>query len=174
MSPKPACSRGAGRQLFSWILPEGGSPPLPLALAQIIEENSGTILTSRPVTRIVVEGGRATGVVTADGSTYGASMAVVSSIHIRHLPEIVGETHLGPEFSAGIARWKPSVTMFAAHYALSEPPRFKTEAGPMESVTMGGLESIASLARMLEAFRAGRIHLDDPVVLALTPTVIDP
>jgi len=39
---------------------------------------------------------------------------------------------------------------------------------------MGGLESIASLARMLEAFRAGRLELDDPVVLALTPTVIDP
>jgi phytoene dehydrogenase-like protein len=44
----------------------------------------------------------------------------------------------------------------------------------MASVTMGGLESLASLARMLEAFRAGRIDLDDPVVLALTPTVIDP
>ena len=169
-----AFSLVAGRQRFSWILPEGGSIRLPLALAQIIEENSGTILTSKPVTRIVVEGGRATGVVTADGSTYGASMAVVSSIHIRHLPEIVGETHLGPEFSAGIARWKPSVTMFAAHYALSEPPRFKTEAGPMESVTMGGLESIASLGRMLEAFRAGHLHLEQPVVLAITPTVIDP
>src|SRR6202022_3834757 len=64
--------------------------------------------------------------------------------------------------------------MFAAHYALSEAPRFKTEAGPMASVTMGGLESIASLARMLEAFRAGRLDLDDPVGLALTPRVIDP
>jgi len=147
---------------------------LPLALARVIEENGGSILTSKTVTRIVVEAGRATGVVTADGSTYTASKAIVSSIHIRHLPEIVGDDHLGEAYSAGIARWKPSVTMFAAHYALSEPPRFKTEAGPMVSVTMGGLESLASLARMLEAFRAGRIDLEDPVVLALTPTVIDP
>ena len=44
----------------------------------------------------------------------------------------------------------------------------------MESVTMGGLESLTSLHRMLAAFRAGRLELDDPVVLALTPTVIDP
>src|SRR6202790_5341212 len=79
-----AFSLAAGRQRFSWILPEGGSIRLPLALARIIEENRGTILTSKPVTRIVVEGGRATGVVTADGSTYGASMDGVSSIHIRH------------------------------------------------------------------------------------------
>jgi len=169
-----AFSLVAGRQRFSWILPEGGSIRLPLALARIIEESGGTILTSKPVTRIVVEGGRATGVVTADGSTYRASKAVVSSIHIRHLAEIVGEVHLGAAYSAGIARWAPSVTMFAAHYALSEPPRFKTEAGPMQTVTMGGLESIASLEGMLEAFRAGRLDLDDPVVLALTPTVIDP
>jgi phytoene dehydrogenase-like protein len=64
--------------------------------------------------------------------------------------------------------------MFAAHYALSEAPRYKTESGPMESVTMGGLESLASLERTLIAFRAGRLDVEEPVVLALTPTVIDP
>ncbi len=169
-----AFSLVGGRQRFSWILPEGGSISLPLALARIIEENGGTILTNKQVTRIVVEGGRATAVVTADGSTYPASRAIVSSIHIRHLPDIVGAAQLGTEYCAGVARWKPSVTMFAAHYALSQPPRFNTEAGPMESVTMGGLESLTSLHRMLAAFRAGRLELDDPVVLALTPTVIDP
>jgi phytoene dehydrogenase-like protein len=168
-----AFSLVAGRQRFSWILPEGGSNRLPVALARIIEEHGGAILTSKPVTRIVVEGGRATGVVTADGSSYSASKAVVSTIHIAHLGGIVGEKNLTPEYRAGIAHWKPSVTMFVAHYALSEAPRFRTEAGSMESVTMGGLESLDSLQRMLTAFRAGRVDLDDPVYLAITPTVID-
>jgi phytoene dehydrogenase-like protein len=169
-----AFSLVAGRQRFSWILPEGGSIRLPLALARIIEENGGTILTNKPITRIVVEGGRATGVVTADGSAYRASHAVVSSIHIRHLPDIVGQENLTAEFLTGIARWQPSLTMFASHYALSEAPRFNAESGPLESVTMGGMESLASLHRMLAAFRSGRLDLDDPVVLAITPTVIDP
>jgi len=168
-----AFSLVAGRQRFSWILPEGGSLRLPLALAAIIEENGGTILTSKPVTRIVVEGGRATGVETADGSTYAASRAVVSTIHIAQLPAIVGEENLTPQFRAGIDRWKPSLSMFAAHYALSEAPRFRTESGPMESVTMGGLESLRSLQRMLQAYRTGRLDLEDPVFLAITPTVID-
>ncbi|HXN02323.1 MAG TPA: NAD(P)/FAD-dependent oxidoreductase [Candidatus Dormibacteraeota bacterium] len=168
-----AFSLVAGRQRFSWILPEGGSIRLPLALAGIIEENGGTILTSKPVTRIVIEGGRATGVETADGSTYAASKAVVSTIHIAELPGIVGEANLTPQFRAGIDRWKPSLSMFAAHYALSEAPRFRTEAGPMESVTMGGLDSLGSLHRMLNAYRSGRLDLDDPVFLAITPTVID-
>ena len=169
-----AFSLVAGRQRFSWILPEGGSIRLPLALARIIEENGGTILTDKPVTRIVVEGGRATGVVTVDGSAYPATHAVVSSIHIRHLPGIVGDENLPAEYRAGIARWQPSLTMFASHYALSEAPRFKTESGPLESVTMGGMESLASLHRMLSAFRSGQLELDDPVLLAITPTVIDP
>jgi phytoene dehydrogenase-like protein len=169
-----AFSLVAGRQRFSWILPEGGSNRLPLALARIIEENGGAILTSEPVTRIVVEDGRATGVVTADGSRYSASRAVVSTVHIAHLPGIVGEENLTPEYRAGIARWKPGVTMFAAHYALSEAPRFRTETGPMQSVTMGGLESLGSLERMLTASRAGQLDLEDPVFLAITPTVIDP
>ena len=137
-------------------------------------ENGGAILTSKPVTRIVVEAGRATGVVTADGSRYGASQAVVSTIHIAHLPAVVGEENLTPEYRTGIAHWKPSVTMFVAHFALSEAPRFRAESGPLASVTMGGLESLGSLQRMLTAFRAGQVDLDDPVFLAITPTLIDP
>ncbi len=169
-----AFSLVAGRQRFSWILPEGGSIRLPLALAGVIEENGGQVLTSKRVTRIVVEGGRATGVETADSSVYAASKAVVSTIHIAHLPSIVGEQNLTVDYRAGIDRWKPSLTMFAAHYALSEAPRFRTENGPMQSVTMGGLESLDSLNRMLRAYRTGRLDLDDPVFLAITPTVIDP
>jgi phytoene dehydrogenase-like protein len=169
-----AFSLVAGRQRFSWILPEGGSIRLPLALAQVIEANGGRVRTGQPVTRIVVESGRATGVVTAEGSTYDASRAVVCGLHLRQLPGLVGEENLTADYLAGVARWKPSLTMFASHYALSEPPRFKTESGPIESVTMGGLESLESLTRMLAAFRSGRLDLDDPVFLAITPTVIDP
>jgi len=169
-----AFSLVAGRQRFSWVLPEGGSIRLPLALAQIIEECGGAVLTSKPVQKIVVEGGRATGVVTADGSTYTASKAVVSTIHFTRLPAIVGEENLTPAFVEAAGRWKPSVTMFVSHYALSEAPRWKTESGSIESVTMGGLESVESLHRMLAAFRAGQIDVDDPVFLAITPTVIDP
>jgi phytoene dehydrogenase-like protein len=168
-----AFSLVAGRQRYSWMLPEGGSVQLPLALARIIEENGGRVLTGKQVVRIVVEGGRATGVTTADGSTYPASKAVVSTIHFTQLPAIVGEENLPPAFRAAAERWKPSLTMFVTHYALSEAPRFRTESGSFESVTMAGLESLESLHRMLAAFRSGRLDLDDPVFLAITPTVLD-
>jgi phytoene dehydrogenase-like protein len=169
-----AFSLAAGRQRFSWILPEGGSMQLPLALARIIEEHGGTILTSKSITRIAVEGGRATAVETKDGSTYEADRAIVSTIHVKHLPGIVGEENLPSDYLAGVARWKPNLTMFVTHYAMSEAPLFRMEGGAATSVTMGALESLDSYAAMLVAFRAGRIDLEEPVFLALTPTAIDP
>jgi phytoene dehydrogenase-like protein len=169
-----AFSLVAGRQRFSWILPEGGSIQLPLALQKIIEENGGAIHTSKRVTRIVVEGGRAAGVEAADGTAYRADRAVVSTIHVKHLPGILGEDHLPGDYRAGIARWQPNLTMFVSHYALSEAPRFNGGDVPRPSVTMGALESLDSYDAMLRAFRSGQVDLDEPVFLALTPTVIDP
>jgi phytoene dehydrogenase-like protein len=170
-----AFSLVAGRQRFSWILPEGGSIRLPLALAAIIEEHGGTILTSKPVTRIDIDGGRAAAVETGDGSVYRAAKAIVSTIHVKHLPGIIGEDHLPAAYLAGVARWKPNLTMFVSHYALSEAPRFRDgKGGYQSSVTMGALESLDSYKAMLEGYRTGRLELEHPVFLALTPTVMDP
>jgi phytoene dehydrogenase-like protein len=168
-----AFSLVAGRQRFSWILPEGGSIRLPLALQRVIEENGGAVLTSKPIVRIVVEGGRATGVETADRASYSAEKAVVSTIHIKHLPAMIGEEHLPADYLAGIARWQPNLTMFVSHYALREAPRFGRGEEARPAVTMGALESLDSYDSMLRSFRAGRIDLENPVYLALTPTVID-
>jgi phytoene dehydrogenase-like protein len=170
-----AFSLVAGRQRFSWILPEGGSIRLPLALAAIIEEHGGTILTSKPITRIALDGERATAVKTADGAIYEAGKAIVSTIHVKHLPGIVGEEHLPADYLAGVARWKPNLTMFVSHYALTEAPRFNDgEGGSRASVTMAALESLDAYETMLGGFRTGRVDLEQPVFLALTPTVIDP
>jgi phytoene dehydrogenase-like protein len=168
-----AFSLAAGRQRFSWILPEGGSIQLPRALARDIEEHGGTILSSKRVTRIAVEGGRATAVETEDGAAYEADRAIVSTIHVKHLPGIIGEQNLPGDYLAGVARWKPNLTMFVTHYALSEAPRFRMTDGLGASVTMGALESLDAYAAMLAAYRAGRIDLREPVFLSLTPTVID-
>jgi phytoene dehydrogenase-like protein len=169
-----AFSLVAGRQRFSWILPEGGSIQLPMALARIIDECGGSILTGKRVVRIGIEGGRATSVETADGSTYEASRAIVSTIHIKHLGELVGEENLPAAYRAGVERWQPNLTMFAAHYALSEAPQFNTSSGAQPSVTVGVLESLDAYEAMLRGYRTGRIDLEKPVFLALTPSVIDP
>jgi phytoene dehydrogenase-like protein len=169
-----ALSLPAGRQAFSWTTAEGGSGALPDALARIVAEHGGKVRTGAEVTRVIVEGGRAVGVMTADGALHRAGRAVVSTIHIKHLPEVVGREHLGDEFIAGLDRWRTGVTMFVTHYALDAPPRYRTEQGPTASVGAGICATTDELLEALVAFRRGEVRVERPPLLAINATAVDP
>jgi phytoene dehydrogenase-like protein len=169
-----ALSLPAGRQAFSWTTAEGGSIALPEALARIVVERGGEVRTGAEVTRVVVEGDRAVGVVTADGEVHRAGRAVVSTIHIKHLPDVVGREHLGTEFIAGLGRWRTGVTMFVTHYALDAAPRYRTEQGPTASVGAGICGTTDDLVEALASFRRGDVHLESPPLLAINATAVDP
>ncbi|HEX9038188.1 MAG TPA: NAD(P)/FAD-dependent oxidoreductase [Ktedonobacterales bacterium] len=165
----------SGRQAYSWTTPRGGSGMLPQALAAYITERGGVIETGRWVERAIIEGGRVVGLRTRDGSEYRARRGVVSTIHLKHLPEVVGAQALGAEFMAGVDRWKAGITFFATHYALSEAPRYRTHDGSgVSSVAMGAAGSAENLLAACQDFRAGRLHLDDPMLLVVNSSVADP
>jgi phytoene dehydrogenase-like protein len=169
-----ALSLPAGRQTFSWTTAEGGSGALPDALARIVVERGGEIRTGAEVTRVLVDDGRATGVVTADGTEHHAKRAVVSTIHVMHLPAVVGPARLGEDFAAGLARWRTGLTMFVTHYALDAAPLYRTEQGPVASVGAGICGSTEELLDALAAFRRGDVHLERPPLLAINATAVDP
>ena len=169
-----ALSIAAGRQAFSWTTAEGGSGALPEALARIVRQHGGEVLTGAEVTRVLVEDGRAAGVATADGSEHRARRAVVSSIHVKHLPDVVGREALGETFVRGLARWRTGLTMFVTHYALDAEPRYRLEQGPTASVGAGICESTEDLLAALAAFRRGEVRLERPPLLAVTSSAIDP
>lgn len=169
-----ALSLPAGRQAFSWTTAEGGSGALPDALARIVVEHGGEIRTGAEVTRVLVAGGRAVGVTTADGIEYRAARAVISTIHIKHLPEVVGRERLGDDFLAGLERWRTGVTMFVTHYALAAAPRYRTEGGATAAVGAGICGSTDELVEALVAFRRGEVRVKRPPLLAINATAVDP
>jgi phytoene dehydrogenase-like protein len=166
-------SIAAGRQAFSWTTAEGGSGALPDALARIVLEHGGAVRTGAEVTRVLIEGGRAVGVVTADSTEHRARRAVVSTIHIKHLPSVVGEAILGEDFMRGLARWRTGLTMFVTHYAIAAEPRYALEGGPTASVAAGICGSTDELLAALAAFERGEIHLDRPPLLCISSSVVD-
>jgi len=168
-----ALSIPSGRQAFSWTTAEGGSQALPDALARIVVESGGEIRTNADVVRIVVEDGRALGVVTADGTEHRARRAVVSTIHPTALPGIVGAA-LGTDFAGGLAHWTTGVTMFVTHYALDALPRYRLEQGATPAVAGAICGSTDELLGALDAFRRGEVHLDRPPLLCITASVVDP
>ncbi len=167
-------SIASGRQTFSWTTAAGGSGALPEALARIVLESGGAIRTNAEVVRVIVEDGRAAGVVTADGVEQRARRAVVSTIHVQHLPRVVGEGALGAEFVRGLERWRTGVTMFVTHYALDALPRYRLEQGATPSVGAGIAGSVDDLLETLASFRRGDVRVSRPPLLCITASVVDP
>src|SRR5713226_8378665 len=134
-----------GRQQHSWTLPRGGSGALPDALGRLIEEGGGTLVPGRRVTGFVLEGGRCTGVETEDGERFLARRAVLSSIHVKHLPELAPAEAWGDDFLNGLEEWQVGVSMFVTHYATTEPPRFAVDGGELAPVASGIADSAERL-----------------------------
>lgn len=164
----------AGRQSFSWTTPQGGSVALPNALAAIIREHGGEIRTNAEVARIVVEDGRATGVELTDGSRSMARRAVVSSLHVKHLPAAVGAEWLGENFVRALDHWQAGVTMFVSHYAIDRPAEYRLETGAAPSVAAGIADSVDDMLDALHAFRRGEIRTKRAPLLVVSSSVADP
>ncbi|MGZ4354543.1 MAG: phytoene desaturase family protein [Gaiellaceae bacterium] len=161
-----------GRDQFGWAMPRGGSGALPAACVRLLEAHGATILTSKRVCGLVLEGGRCTGVETEDGGTYLAREAVLSSVHPKHLVYMAPPEAWDDDYTAGVETWQEGVTMFVTHYATTEPPRFGGDG--IEAAAMGsGLFPERHLRFGLK-FQTRELDLDDPVLLVVCPTVEDP
>src|SRR5437879_12770695 len=65
--------------------PQGVSGMLRVALGRSRGANNAVVLTGKPVGRLIIEGGRCTGVECLDGSQYRGRKGVVSTIHPKNL-----------------------------------------------------------------------------------------
>jgi phytoene dehydrogenase-like protein len=169
-----AYSLAYGRQQHSWTLPRGGSDALPQALARLILDCGGAILTGRRVVGMVIEDGRCAGMETDDGERHLARRAVLSTIHIKHLIDMAPPEAWDEDFRFGVDTWRAGVSMFVTHYAMTEPPRFPVGDGALESSASGTPGSVDRMLRVGSEFRRGIVATDDPVLLVLAQTVADP
>ena len=105
-------------------IPVGGSEALAGALTRLITDHGGQVRTGVEVERIIVEQGRATGVVTAEGDRHLAQQAVVASTNADQLYLRL----LGDDAPAGLraqaARYRYGRGCVQITLALSEPPRW--------------------------------------------------
>jgi phytoene dehydrogenase-like protein len=169
-----AYSIAFGRQRRGWTIPAGGSGQLTEALVRSIADDGGTVLCDRVVSRLVLEGGRCTGVETEDGERYTAREAVVSTIHVKHLVEMAPPESWGADFLYGVETYDVGLSGFAVYLATTSAPEFETADGPRSSVS-GGLvgwpEDIVAHCRRL---RDGVYDPDPQWLLVATPTLVDP
>ena len=170
-----AYSIAFGRQRRSWTIPRGGSGELVRALVEVIEQGGGEIVCDQRVVDLIVSDGRCVGVVTENGERHLAGQAVLSTIHVKDLVMMGDPEHWGDDFRYAIDTYDEGVSAFAAHYATTEAPRYRTrDGGEVEVVSAGVAGWPADILRMGRDVREGRLVRDGAWLLFPAPTVADP
>jgi phytoene dehydrogenase-like protein len=157
---------------YGWLNVQGGAQRLADSLADVVTAHGGRIVTGAPVTRIIVENGRAAGVQTGGGAVYRARRAVVSSMHFTSLPEALPQP-LPQDFVTGVQNWRSGPSLFVVYLSVRETPRMRTREGAIAAV-LGGQATVAGAARQLEDTPGGRLTDRDPWMLVGSSTWIDP
>ena len=160
-------------------LVKGGTYEVARAIASAVVDSGGAIMTSARVATINVTNGRATGVSLADGRTIDATKFVVSGAPAPiTMLELVGREHLDAGLSDELAeyRWLEEA-LFGVHWALSDRPRFRSEAYnpdvPRALNLALGYESSNDIEAHMHAVRAATNTADAPIHSSV-PTVHDP
>ena len=157
---------------FGFGVPVGGSGSLTDALIACIRAHGGEVVAEADVREVTTQGGRATGVVMADGTRHTARDAVIGAIH----PHLLGE--LVPDIDPIVAKHASATHISDAacitvHAALSEPLRFK--AGDQVRAVMIELmpDRYETLRRAFDDLRYGEF-MRMPLVGLGSLTMFDP
>lgn len=169
---------------FGWLLsmlaqdvgfpvPVGGSRSIAQALVARLASRGGAVHSRRPVTRVLVEGGRAVGVVDAEGGVVRARRAVLADVPAPLLlRELVGDEHLPARLVADLERFQWDDAILKVDWALSGPiPWTAPEPRAAGTVHLGG--DLAGLVDFGADLDAGRMPAN-PFMLLGQMTLADP
>jgi phytoene dehydrogenase-like protein len=164
-------SLAAGRVDFGWTTPVGGSQALPDALVRVIEAHGGRVICSAPVTRVEVDGSGARAVTTHDGHRVEVARALVAGGHLAQLADMVTGAEPTADLVAARDSWQPGLSVLAVHAALGSDLAVGAEG---IASTAAGFGSATGMARHVDRHDAGELEADDPWLLVVNQTVVDP
>jgi len=168
----------AGGMKNVFRMPKGGIGSLSEALARSAAGYDATVQYKAVVKRLLVEGGRVTGVELRDGETISAK-AVISTVDARTtFVDLLGEEHLPSAFAQEINEIDYANGYVQVHMTLDGAPEWAGHLEPWiheEHVTstMSYIPSAEYLARAWQQYRRGQMP-DDPVAYLYVPSLVDP
>ena len=154
-------------------VPIGGSAALVDALIRCLGTYGAEFRKETEVAKVLVEGGKASGVRLASGETIRAKKAVIGQIHPWLLADMVDE--LDARVADNARRTKTaSFSIMAAHFALNAPPQFRgdTTAGKVALINFAP-SKLNNMLRMFDNFRYGELG-DHAIMAAHVNSQFDP
>ena len=154
----------------------GGMGAITQAMARAAAERGAEIRPANPVREVLVEKGRAAGVITEKGETVRAR-AVVSNLNPKLLfGALIDPAALAEDFRERMRNWRCGSGTFRMNVALSELPDFTVLPGRAPAAHhTSGIIMAPSLAYMDRAFLDAKAHgwSRRPIVEMLIPSTLD-
>ncbi len=156
---------------------KGGMGGISEALASAAEEKGCQVRTGSPVSRLLVDGGRARGVVLADGSEIEAPIVVSNADPKRSLLDLLEPGVLTESFAAAVEGIDQRGSMARIHLLIDELPAYlpfpDAKEGPQHRGHQMLGASVENFEKAWEAQRLGQLP-DDCVIEAVIQSTTDP
>ena len=164
-------SLSAGRIDHGWTTPVGGSQALPDALVRLIEGLGGRVHCSASVASVRTDSSGVRAVTTADGRTIEVGRALVFGGHLAQLAGMVSGAEPTSDLLTARDAWRPGLSVLAVHAALRSNLTFGSAGVASAAAGYGTTEG---MARHVDRHLAGELETDDPWLLVVNQTVVDP
>ena len=155
------------------IVPAGGMGAVVAAIARAAEKAGVTVRTGAPVGRIIVEKGRAVGVVLASGEEIRARTVVSAANPRTTFLDLVGARELDTGFVRKVGNIRMKGDVAKLHLALDKPPQFP---GVSAENHRGRLVIAPSPDHVERAFNPSKYgeFSPEPVMEITLPSLADP
>lgn len=143
---------GDGR-LGSWGFPEGGMGAVADAIRSSAESSGASVRTNAPVERILVNNGRAAGVVLEGGEELFSDLVLANTHPKLTFLQMLQPYELPDDFRKDIERWKTRSGTVKINLALAELPDFIADPGVDPAIHGGAIELAHSVEYLEQAFQ---------------------
>jgi phytoene dehydrogenase-like protein len=159
----------------AWGLARGGMGAISRAIAGALQEHGGELRTNAGVQKILVEEGKAVGVVLESGEEVSARIVVSNLDAKRTFTRIMDRNDLPPGIYEKAEKFKIRGSSGKVNIALSGLPKF-TGLPENRYINRGGQTfsgSLETMERAYDCWKRGRWS-DDPFVESVIPSAWDP
>jgi phytoene dehydrogenase-like protein len=155
-------------------VPKGGGVRLVEGLTGIVQDAGGELRRGAEVERILVSGGRATGVRLAGGETIRSDRAVVASVTPTQLyGALLGENEAPQEVRRAAGRYRYGRGEMQIHLALSEPPRWEGDERLSRTAVVHVTPGLDGVSRAVNEADRGLLPAEATIVCG-QPLAVDP
>jgi phytoene dehydrogenase-like protein len=161
-------------QAFGMVIGQGGADTIVKAMTGVLKDKGGELLLGTSVDRIVTSGGKATGVILADGRRIDATRAVIANVNPKNLfGKMLDPDPKRVDFDRKIDGFRAGPGTMMIHLALDGLPDW-TAGEALKTFAYVHIAPDFEMMSKVYAEAAGGLLPVEPALVVGQPTAIDP